>query len=138
MKKQLKQIGILLVTTLLLITFSLPVSAATYSENGTWKRKIGKTTWYFDVSDYTDVDREHDKYLGVVRIYKGKKNYNKKKNTLYAQYYRAGKNKYAIKYAGGKISFKVGKSKMTVKQVSGKCKGKKLKGTFKLVKRHYS
>ena len=138
MKKQLKQMGVFFVTVFLIITFCLPVSAASYSENGTWKRKIGKTTWYFDVCDYTGIDREHEKYLGVVRIYKGTKNYKSKKTGFYAEYYRVGKNKYAVKYKGGKISFKVGKRSMTLKQVSGKYKGTKIKGKFKLVKRHYS
>jgi len=65
----------LLVVTALSVTIPVSAKTKTYSENGAWKRKIGKTTWYFDVNDYTSME-PGSKYYGVVYIYKGKKNYN--------------------------------------------------------------
>ncbi len=119
------------------LSAAVPVSAKKYSENGTWKRKIGKTTWYFDVNDYTSRE-PGSKYYGSVYIFKGKKNLNSRKYCVYAQYTKLGTNKYQIKYKGGKIRFTVSKKSIKLQQKSGKVKGVKLKGKFKLVKRHYS
>ena len=125
-----------------LIFSGIPAQAAKrYSENGTWKRKIGKTTWYFDVNDYTSGTPDDDpnaKYYGVVYIYKGKKNYQKHKYVLNAEYYKISTNKYAIKYKGGKITFTVKAKSIVLKQNKGRVKGTKLKGKFKLLRRHYS
>lgn len=132
-----KRIVSLLLSLLVLISVPLSAQAATYSENGTWKRKIKGTTWYFDVNDYTSPDPD-SKYLGVVYIYKGKKNFNSNHYVVYAEYYKVAKNKYRIKYDGGKITFKVSKKYITLTQNKGKVSKTKLKGKFKLVRRHYS
>ena len=119
------------------LSVTVPVSAKTYSENGAWKRKIGKTTWYFDVNDYTSRD-PGSKYYGVVYIFKGTKNYNKFNFCVHAEYTKLGANKYQIKYKGGKIRFTVSAKSIKLQQKSGKVKGVKLNGKFKLVKRHYA
>ena len=119
------------------LSAAVPVSAKNYSENGAWKRKIGKTTWYFDVNDYTSRE-PGSKYYGVVYIFKGKKNYNNRNFCVYAEYTKLGADKYQIKYKGGKIRFTVSANSIKLQQKSGKVKGAKLKGKFKLVTRHYA
>lgn len=109
--------------------------AKNYSENGTWKRIIKGTSWYFDVNDYTSRDPE-SKYYGVVYVYKGKFDIDNPK--LQSEYYKTGNNKYKIKYSGGSITFKVKKKTILLKQVKGSVDGVKLNGKFKLVRRHYS
>lgn len=135
-----RKYGLAIFLMLLVVTalsVSVPVSAKTYSENGAWKRKIGKTTWYFDVNDYTSME-PGSKYYGVVYIFKGTKNYNKFNFCVHAEYTKLGTNKYQIKYKGGKIRFTVSAKSIKLQQKSGKVKGVKLNGKFKLVKRHYA
>ncbi|MGX8679876.1 MAG: hypothetical protein ACSW8B_00640 [bacterium] len=134
----LKKLKLLLMSALLVLSlfaFIPAVHAKTYSENGTWKRKISGTYWYFDVNDYTSPS---GKARGMVYIYKGTSNYKKGKHSVMGQYYKVKTNKYYMKYSGGKIYFTVSKKSIYVKQTKGKVAGRKLKGTFKLVKRHYS
>ena len=140
MKKQAVSVFSVLLALMILMSSAVPVFAKktkNYSENGTWTRKIGKTTWYFDVNDYTSED-PGSKYLGVVYIMKGKTNYKKFKYAVNAEYYKVKKNTYRIKYKGGTITFKVGAKTMTLKQNRGTVKKTKLNGSFKLLKRHYS
>lgn len=138
MKRHLwKPLACLLLAVVMLAGVPMTAQAKNYSENGTWKKKIKGTTWYFDVNDYTS--REPGaKYYGTVYIYKGKSNFNKRNYCVYGQYYKVSKNKYRIDYDGGRITFKVAKKKLTLTQNKGKVKGTKLKGTFKLVRRHYA
>ena len=116
---------------------SKPVEAKTYSENGTWYRKINGTYWYFDINDYTS-PAPGEKALGVVYIYKGKKNFSNRKYVGYGEYYKTGTNKYVLKYSGVRIKFTVKARKVVLSQTKGKVRGRKLKGTFKLKNRHYS
>ena len=141
MKRRLKMVILAILVVLPALVTAVPASAKAYSENGTWKRKIGKTTWYFDVNDYTSGTPDEDptaKYWGVVYIYKGTSNFNKHKYCVNAGYTKLGTNKYQIKYKGGKIRFTVKAKSITLQQKSGKVKGTKLNGKFKLVRRHYS
>lgn len=111
------------------------VDAKSYSENGTWKRTIDGTTWYFDINDYTSGER---KELGVIYIYKGKKAFENHIRSASGEYVKIESNKYKLKYKGGKIVFQVYAKKIKLAQKKGKIDGQKLEGKFKLVKRHYS
>ena len=132
-----KGLGTAVLMLLLAGTLAMPVFAKTYSENGTWYRKINGTKWYFDVNDYTDI-APGSKALGVVYIYKGKANFNKRLRSGYGEYYKRGTNKYVLKYKGVRINFKVKKKSIVVSQIKGRVNGRKLKGTFKLLRRHYA
>lgn len=113
------------------------VDAKSYSENGTWKRTIDGTTWYFDINDYSSAE---GKELGIVYIYKGEKAFksNQRSHIASGEYVKVGSNKYKLKYKGGKIVFQVYAKKIKLAQKKGKIDGQKLEGKFKLVKRHYS
>lgn len=137
MKKIRKSACILLILFSFVITSASDVMAMANSENGTWKKAIRGTTWYFDVNDYTS-RVPGSKYYGMVYIYKGKTNLNNHEPAVSVEYSKVGKNKFKIKYSGGTITFKVNKKSMILKQVRGTVKGRKLIGRFKLVRRHYS
>ena len=133
-----KVFGASLLLIMLGCCLSKPVAAETFSENGDWYRKINGKYWYFSINDYTS-PMEGEKAAGVVYIYKGKKSYKNRKNWVgYGQYYKKGTNKYVLKYKGVKIWFTVKEKTISVKQTKGKIKGIKLKGKFKLKKRHYA
>ncbi len=108
-----------------------------YSENGTWTKKIGSRTWYFDVNDYTSVE-PGELELGVVYIYAGKSNFDNDNILASGYYQKIGANKYRVDYGEGTIDFTVSSKSMKLKQVSGNFSGVKLNGTFKLLRRHYS
>ncbi len=130
-----------LLLAMIVMETAVPVQAKRYSENGTWKKKIGSKTWYFDVNDYTSGTPDDDpnaKYYGVVYIFRGKTNMNKFKYSKMAEYYKKGTNKYCIKYKGGRITFKVYSKYLMLTQNTGTVSGTKLSGKFTLVRRHYS
>jgi heme/copper-type cytochrome/quinol oxidase subunit 2 len=139
MKKFIKTVTTIVILFAITVTSFVSgtkvANAKTYSENGTWKRTINGTTWYFDINDYTSGE---DKELGVIYIYKGKKAFNSHKDSVRGEYIKVGVNKYKLKYSGGQILFKVNAKTIKLTQKKGKVSGTKLNGTFKLVKRHYS
>ena len=108
-----------------------------YSENGTWTKKIGTRTWYFDINDYTSVEPGEEE-LGVVYIYAGKSNFYGDNIAAYGEYCKIGANKYRMEYEGGTIDFTVSAKSIQLEQKSGDVLGVKLKGKFNLLRRHYS
>lgn len=141
MKKFTKIFTVFLVLFAITITCAVSqatvVSAKTYSENGTWKCKIGGKTWYFDVNDYTSVG-DGETALGVVYIYKSKKALDAHEPSAQGEYTEISTNKYKLTYSDGKIVFKVGAKSIKVVQSKGKVGSTKLNGKFKLVRRHYA